>query len=183
MEIWQTLTKKLILDLGRFLKVETHKILLPDGQIIDEWSWVITPDFINVVLVDSEGQFICFEQTKYAVGQTLAIVGGYIEPGEDPLEAAKREVLEETGYLAEHWQPLGVYAVDANRGAGNAYAFLATDATKIAAPKSDDLEEQHLVEYSSEQMKLALSKNAFKVLPWSNAVALALCTLSQENNK
>lgn len=97
---------------------------LPTGQIIDDWQWIITPDFINVVLITEAGEFVCFRQTKYAVdGVSLAIVGGYLEEGEDPLDAAKREVLEETGYSAPNWTPLGSYAVDGNRGGETLTSF------------------------------------------------------------
>ena len=84
--------------------------------------WLDTPDFINVVLETEDGCFVCFKQTKYAAdGPTLGVVGGYIEPGEEPLAAAQREVLEETGYVAAEWHALGSFAVDGNRGAGTSF--------------------------------------------------------------
>lgn len=178
MQQWKTLSRKSVLQYGRYLTVEEHVVELPDGTRIEDWSWVDTPDFINAIVVDEAGLFLMFRQVKYAVeGTTLAPVGGYIEPGEDPLVAAKREVLEEIGYEADHWVDLGSYACDANRGAGTGYLFLATGARHVAQPNSDDLEEQELLHLTKNEVRQQLLKGAFKVMPWSAAVGLALLYL------
>ena len=85
-------------------------------------------------------------------------------PNEDPLTAAQREVLEETGYRAENWYPLGEWVVDGNRGCGTAYAFLATAPQPVALPNADDLEEQEIVLLARSELEEALFTNQFKVL-------------------
>lgn len=175
LRVWKTLSRRTVLDSGRFLKVEAHEVQLPDGQVIPDWQWVITPDYINVVAVTEDGDFLCFRQTKYAVeGTTLAIVGGYIEPGEDPLVAAQRELLEETGYRAHEWIGLGSYRVDANRGAGTARFFLARRAYYAQPPNADDLEDQELLLLKRHEVEQALVTGEFKVLAWTANLALAL---------
>ncbi len=150
-------------------------VQLPNGQIIDDWSWVVTPDYVNVVVETEDGRFLCFRQYKHGVGGTsLAPVGGHLEPGEEPLAAAKRELLEETGYEAEEWFDLGSYVVDGNRGCATAYLFLARQASQIAEPAADDLEEQELIFLSRDELEKALAAKEFKVLGWVTAVALAL---------
>jgi ADP-ribose pyrophosphatase len=175
MQPWKTLARHTILNYSKFLVVEEHTVELPDGRIIVRWPWIITPDYINVTAVTKEGLFLCFRQTKYSVeGISFAPVGGYLEPGEDPLEAAKRELLEETGYEASSWLALGRYSVDGNRGAGVAYPFLATGARRVTEIDADDLEEQELLLLSRAEMETALDAGEFKSLPWAAAVALAL---------
>jgi ADP-ribose pyrophosphatase len=175
METWKTLSRSTLLDTGRFLKVENHVVQLPDGRIIENWPWVIIPDYVNVVAVKPNQDFICFRQVKYAVeGTSLAVVGGIIDPGETPLEAAKRELKEESGYVSDQWIFLGEYGADANRGAGTGSLFLALDAQKVCDPHSDDLEEQELVCLSLDEIRAALRAGEFKVLSWTAAVALAL---------
>jgi ADP-ribose pyrophosphatase len=184
LENWRTRARRTVLQAGngRFLKVEYHTVELPGGQVIDDWPWLITPDFVNVVAETVEGGFLCFRQTKYAVsGVSLAVTGGYLEPGEDPLVAAQRELLEETGYAALEWISLGEYAVDGNRGAGTAYLFLARGATWRQPIDADDLEEQQMVKLSRSEMSAALRRGEFKVLPWATAVALALARLQEGN--
>lgn len=152
---------------------------LPDGQIIEDWPWVITPDFANVVAETVDGRFLCFRQVKYSIdGAGLAPVGGYLEPGEDPLVSAQRELLEETGYEASEWIELGHFPVDGNRGAGTAHLYLARGARQVAKRYADDLEEQTLLLLSRAELEAALLAGEFKLLPWVTAVALALRRLT-----
>lgn len=175
MKSWQTLSRELILNLPPFLKVEAHTIKLPDGEIIREWPFLISPDFVNIVVITEKDEYLCFRQTKYSVnGTTLAPVCGYLEPDEEPLAAAKRELLEETGYQAKHWENLGKFAVDGNRGNGNAHFFLARGAFPVAEPDADDLEVQQLLLLSRAEVEAAVLRGAFKVLPWQAIMAIAL---------
>ena len=178
---WKTLSKNTVLEFNNFLKVESHQVQIGNGTIIQDWPWIITPDFVNIITLTSKGEFICFHQTKYAVeGTSLAPVGGYIGQGEDPLEAARRELLEETGYSAPDWTFLGKYAVDGNRGSGQAWLYLAQNAQKISEPNADDLEDQEILFLSREQINQALKKGEFKVLPWVTALSLALLRLDEK---
>lgn len=175
MKPWKTLARREICHPNPFLKVELHSIELPGGKRIEDWSWVVTPEFAVMVVRDVEGRFLCFRQTKYAVeGATLAPVGGFLEPGEDPQMGAQRELMEETGYTAAHWKSLGKYPVDANRGCGAAHLFVAWDAAKAGERGEGDLEEQELVFLTHEEMSKALMDGQFKALPWAAVVALGL---------
>jgi F420 biosynthesis protein FbiB-like protein len=172
---WKTLSRSVILDHGRFLVVENHVVALPDGRVIHDWPWVITPDYVNVVAETGSGDFLFFRQTKYAIdGPALAPVGGYLEPHEDPLHAAQRELLEETGHAAAEWVALGTFVVDANRGAGTAHLFLARGARRVADPTADDLEEQRMLTLTRAEMESALRTGEFRCVSWATVVALAL---------
>lgn len=98
MSLIRTLERKPLLSVGngRFLKIEQHVVEFGDGRRVDDWGWVITPEFINIVPVLPDRRILCFRQEKYAAhGLTLALPGGYLEAGEEPLMAAQRELLEE----------------------------------------------------------------------------------------
>ena len=105
---WETISRRTLLSHNKFLTVENHTVKLPDGQIIADWAWLVIPSAAIVLARTIDNQFLCFRQTKYAVeGIVYAPVGGMLEPGEAPLKAAKRELLEETGYEAPVWVNLG----------------------------------------------------------------------------
>jgi ADP-ribose pyrophosphatase len=172
---WETVSKETILYHGKFLTVENHVVKLPDGCIISDWPWLIIPSAAIILAVTEDEQFLCFRQTKYAVeGTSLAPVGGMLEPGEAPLEAAKRELREEMGYESVNWVNLGSHILDPNRGIATMHLFLALNAKKVAEPESDDLEDQELVILSRSEIEQALKAGEFKVLAWSAVVALSL---------
>jgi 8-oxo-dGTP pyrophosphatase MutT (NUDIX family) len=175
MKPWKTLSRTVVLDHSKWLKVEDHTIELPNGTIIDKWCWIISPEYVNVVVQNDDGDFLCFRQTKYAAeGTTLAPVGGYLDPGEEPLDCAKRELREEMGCEAREWVRLGRFPCDGNHGNGMANLFLAKGAHRVGEIIADDLEEQEIVTLSRNEMMNALLNGDFKVLSWSTAVALAL---------
>lgn len=175
MNPWKTLRKRKIYDQAPWLVVELHAVELPDGRVIPDWPWIKTPDYINVVAVTADDTYLCFRQTKYGIaGDTLAVIGGYLNPGEQPQAAAMRELREETGYEAPEWIDLGHYLVDPNRGVATGYLFLARGARRVTTPDSDDLEEQRLLFLTREELQSALANGEFKVLAWAAAVAFAL---------
>lgn len=175
MSTWKTHTSSRILSSGKWLSVEDRTVETPAGQIIEHWPWVTTPNYINVLAVTPEGRYLVFRQGKYGYeGDSLAPVGGYIEPGEDPLAAARRELLEETGCQAEEWLPLGQFLVDPNRGVALGNLYLARGARPVAERSADDLEEQHLLFLSRAELEAALLGGQFKVLAWAANIALAL---------
>ena len=175
MHPWKTVSRKPILQHSKYLAVENHTIELPGGRILQNWSWLAMPDYAIVVPRTDDGSFLCFRQTKYAVdGTTLAPIGGYLEPGEDPLAAAKRELHEEMGYESNDWQSLGHFVSDGNHGAGTAHLYFARACLQVALPHSDDLEEQELLHLSRGELERSLMGGEFKVLAWTAAIALAL---------
>ncbi len=176
---WETLDRRTILAYNKFLTVESHTVKLPDGQVIPDWAWIRIPDAAIVLAATEDEQFLCFRQTKYAVtGTTLAPVGGMLEPGETAIDAAKRELLEETGYTAADWIGLGSHILDPNRGIASMHLFLALNAKRAVEPGSDDLEDQELIFLSRKELAQALAAGEFKVLAWSAVVALSLNYLS-----
>ncbi len=183
MQSWKTLARKRVVDFGKWLTVEDHTVQLSDGRIIEHWPYIITPDYINVMVEREDGKFIFFRQTKYAIeGTSLAPVGGYLEPGEDPLTTAQREVLEETGCRAREWISLGSFRVDANRGAGMGNLFLARGAYRVQERNADDLEEQEMLTLTRAEVEAALDRGEFKVLAWQANVALGLRYLESKAN-
>ena len=154
MKPWTTKARKTLLDETPWLTVEQHTVELPDGQLISNWPWIITPDYINVVAVTEGERFICFRQVKYGIeGTTLSVVGGYEAP---------------------YWLTLGSYLVDPNRGIATGHLFLARQARYVTLRDADDLEEQELLLLTREEIEAALEAGEIKVLAWAAAVAFAL---------
>lgn len=175
---WKTLSTETLLQFDPFLTVEKHHILLPSGQEIPDWTMVKIPDAVIVPAITTDDKFLVFRQTKYAIhGLTLAPVGGMLNPGEDPLAAAQRELLEETGYTAPDWTPLGNYIADPNRGVCTIHLYLAQKAAFTQPANADDLEDQQLIFLNEQEVRQALLQGEFKAIMWTSAIALSLLHL------
>ena len=92
---------------GRLLHVRRDTVLLPNGSETTR-EWVKHPGASAVLPVTADGEVILVRQYRYPVERvTLEIPAGKLDvPGEDPLECAKRELKEETGYTAEKYTKL-----------------------------------------------------------------------------
>jgi len=79
----------------------------PEGPAKDFWV-VEAPDWINVIPLTDDGRVVLVKQYRFGIeGFTLEIPGGMCDGAEPPLDAARRELREETGYEARELVPLG----------------------------------------------------------------------------
>jgi len=128
------------------MEVGEEKVELPDGREIDGFLWIRTRDFVAMVAVTERDEVILVRSYKHGPRTvSLAVPAGYIEEGEEPLAAAKRELQEETGYASEDWVSLGRYVIDGNYGVSTEHIFLARGAREVSEPASGDLEEMEVV--------------------------------------
>src|ERR1017187_3741244 len=98
MQPWTILAQKTLLD-RRWLKITEDRVELPNGTIIDEFHVLHSPNWAAVIAVTESDEILMVEQYRHGLGRTsLELPSGVIDPGERPLEAAKRELFEETGY-------------------------------------------------------------------------------------
>ncbi|MGB4595361.1 MAG: NUDIX hydrolase [Anaerolineaceae bacterium] len=175
MKPWKTLSRKVVLDRPPFLVVEEHTVETPKGKVVEGWTWVVTPDYVIVVAVDKQRRFLVLHETHYGTeGDSFSPPGGHIDPGEEPLEAAKRELLEETGYKPANWQFLGRFRTDLNRGNGMGWYYLATDAEEVQPVGDGDLEEHALVLLEREQLVEMLRTGQIKEITSQAAFLMAL---------
>lgn len=164
---------------GTFARVEIHQVKSPkgDGRVFKDWLWLDIQDQVNVLVHEKESNdFILFRQSKYGLeNETLAIVGGLIEEGETPLEAAKRELLEELALESSHWVSLGRYRTDVNRGGGFINCFLALNSIPASEEaESDDLENQQILRVSKAELIQASQAAKFGEIKWAATVALSI---------
>jgi ADP-ribose pyrophosphatase len=172
---WKVLEQQQLLNAPPWLSVYRERVQLPSERIIDDFYRVVLPDFAVVVPVTAAGEILLVRGYKHGLGRvTLTVPAGLINPQEPPLDAARRELLEETGYEAAEWKNLGTYLVDGNRQCGTMHLFVARNARALQPPVPDDTEVLYSQLMRREQVLEALRAGELATLAGAAAVALAL---------
>jgi ADP-ribose pyrophosphatase len=97
-----------VLHRYRIFAIVEQALRLPSGRTVVR-QVVKHPGAVVIMPQLEDGRLLLIAQYRFAVGETLLeFPAGTLEPGEAPLECARRELIEETGYRAEHWRALGV---------------------------------------------------------------------------
>src|SRR5215216_5362332 len=129
---WKVLEKSYFRPRFRIDKCELSNGNLLDATILEFHSWA------NVVALTQNGEVVLVKQYRHGVGDALLeFPGGVVEDGEDPMEGAKRELLEETGYSASQLIQVGQIYPNPALQTNTLHCFLALDAEKVGEQSLD----------------------------------------------
>ncbi len=169
---WRTLDRRTIID-HRYLKVHRDCVELPNGVLIDDFFVVDSSPWVAVVCRDEQGRIVLVRQYRHGINrETLELPAGGIEAGELPLEAARRELREETGYEADAWHSLSSFAQDPARQSCVAHFFLATGARQVAEQRLDASENIETVLLPPSELLVAVQRG--RILHGLHVAALLL---------
>ena len=129
---WKVLTRE-YLSRKFWYTVRVDKVELPTGAVIDEyWISEFLP-WVNVVAVTTDDKVLLIRQYRHGLGQVhFEIPAGTSDPGETSLEgAAKRELLEETGYGGGTWSPLVTLSANPALQTNLTHTFLAEGVARV----------------------------------------------------
>jgi ADP-ribose pyrophosphatase len=172
---WKVLQRDLLLSAMPWVNLYREKVELPSGRVLDDFYRVVLPDFVAVVPVTEAGELVMVRGYKHGLGRiALAPPAGLIHAGEEPLAAAQRELLEETGYVARDWQFIGKYVVDGNRQCGTMHLFRAREAYWDQPTEPDDTEELQVELMRPEQVRQAIESGEIGTLVAASSLGLVL---------
>ena len=175
---WHCLKSKYIIS-NKWLKVRKDTIKLPSNIIIDDYYVIEKNDVVLIFAVDSKGNAIIKEEYRYPIDRILfELPGGTFDMKEEsPLEAAKRELLEETGYESSCWKELGQFYDYPTKDINKIYAFFADHIEKVAQQSLDVSED---IKYSLVPLK-TLEEMVFRnEINVSGSVATILLALKKQ---
>lgn len=134
---WQTLASAPGPELPLF-KVRFDTLRHPTSDQSFERMVLETPSWVNVVAVTPDKKLVMVEQYRFGIGAlTIEPTGGMVDPGEEHLQAAQRELLEETGFGEGDWQYLGSVQANPAMHDNVCHMWLARDVVEVQSPQPD----------------------------------------------
>ena len=156
---WKSLCSEYIIK-RPWLTARRDKIELPDGRIIPEFYVLEYPEWVNVIAITTDGRFVMERQYRYAADSTnYEIPCGVMEQGETPLEAAMRELKEETGYGGGQWRELMCISANPTSMTNMTHCFVATGVQKVSDQHLDATEELEVHLLLQDEVQALLRNN------------------------
>jgi ADP-ribose pyrophosphatase len=151
-ENWERLRSERLFETPYFV-LRSDRLRLPDGAIKDPYYVVERPDAAIIFPLTKEGEVVLVRQYRPPLERMeLGLPAGLVEEGEKPEAAARRELLEETGYSGGEWDLLGSLASSPSLKDNWAYLFLARGVEETSVPDPDEHELVEVVKVPVEKL-------------------------------
>lgn len=158
---WKTLKSEYLFH-RPWLTARRDTCEMPDGRINNEYYVLEYPTWVHVVAVTKEGRMVIIRQYRHGLGRTCyEIVAGCAEEGEDPLEAAKRELREETGYTGGEWHEAMTFSCNASMMNNITHSYVAVGVELTDTQHLDATEDIEVYTFTPDEVKDMLLRGEF----------------------
>ncbi len=138
---------------NKWLTVRKDHVRLPSGVEMDDYYVLEYPNWVSVIAITEEGKYVMELQYRHGTQMTgYELCGGTVEEGEDFLETAKRELLEETGYSGGKWELLTVSAPNPAAMTNLCYTYVAQGVKKTREQELEKTEDIDVLELTEQQV-------------------------------
>lgn len=174
-ERWKTLRSLIVFE-HKWYTLRRDHVELPNGHVMDDYFVSVRPDVVLTFPVTADGHVLFVRQYKHAAGDIFTeLPGGVIDAHEtDPLEAARREMLEETGYTSDDMELLMQVIDNPTKDTNRIYFYLARNVREVAAQDLDDSEHIEVLKIPLQEVEQLVLSGQINV---SGSVALCLLAL------
>lgn len=170
---WKLIERKKVFS-SKFVNVYEDKVELPDKSIIDDFTVIEKPDIVMIVATDSNNEVVILNEYKHASGKTLlTLPAGHKRKNEQPTDAAKRELFEETGFTGKDFEELGIIYDYPSKDLHKVYVVRAKN---VSWKNNTKHEETEIINY--QLIKPNNLKKQIEDKKWKTSSAIAALTLS-----
>ncbi|MDR1860403.1 MAG: NUDIX hydrolase [Bacteroidales bacterium] len=144
--------------------VRRETVALPNGNRIPAYYVLEYPEWVNVIAITRDSQFVFVRQYRHALGCTCyELCAGVCEASDpSPMHAAKRELLEETGYGNGVWEKYAELSPNPSTMTNLSHSFIARDVEIVSAPHPEATEDLSVHLLSLEQVRALLETDQIK---------------------
>jgi ADP-ribose pyrophosphatase len=141
MKHWKTRNRRTLVK-DRWISLHAEECELPDGRVVSPFYVIEEKEWVHIVAVNRVGEILLTRQYRHAAHVVCSeLPCGAAEEGEEPLEAARRELREETGHTADEWTKVAVLFANPARQTNRIHCFLARGLKSVGVQSPDDSEE------------------------------------------
>jgi len=171
---WKVLKSDMVVD-EKWYKLRRDHVALPNGLEMDDYYVSVRPNVVLTFPLTADNHVIFVRQYKHAAGDIfIELPGGVIDAHEDkPAEAAKREMLEETGYTSDDLELLLEATDNPTKDTNRMYYYLARNVRKVAAQDLDESEAIEVLKVPLHEVEQMILSGQLRV-----AGSVALCLLA-----
>ncbi len=189
---WEVVTEEHIIQ-DEWMDFRKVKYRFPDGSEFEPFYQYSRRSYVVIVATDEEGKFICVRQYRHGIGRvTVEFPAGGIErkdgkeygdvqdagEREDALEAAKRELMEESGYTSEDWTHLITVPGNATIADNYAFVYYARNCKRVAGLHLDETEFLEPELHTREEIQELIDSGRF-----AQAVHIMALLLAEQKSK
>lgn len=179
---WEEVSREHVVR-DEWIEIRRSAYRLPDGKVYEPFYTYSRRDFVVIVATDPQGRYLCVRQFRQGIREvTTEFPAGGIErkksvPGkdggqggtghgldvaEDALEAARRELLEETGHESDEWKYLLAVPSNATIADNYAHIFMAANCRRAGDQRLDETEFLHVRKHSADELRELIEKGRFQ---------------------
>lgn len=177
---WQIKSSKNIVK-DKWISLRSDECILPNGKLIEPYYVLEYSNWVNIVPVTKNNEIVMIRQYRHGIKDTiLELPCGSIEPyDKSPLEAAKRELLEETGFGSDDFTQLCKLSPNAANHTNISFSFIALNTVCLKNQNLDETEQIKVVILPIQDVNTMLENNKILQCLHVSALFYALNYLSQ----